>query len=108
MGVSVKVALTGDLLQVRVREFVGETGEIVVDPAYRRDLVDLDALDALRGQHAMRRVRIDDTRYQDVRKRCANFAERRGVARFRAVIELVDERAFHLLRDTDEVDARSR
>ena len=108
MRIGVKVATVRNLLQVGMREFVGELGEIVFDPADRRNLVDLDAPDALGGEHLVRRVGIDDARNQNVGECRQSFAELSRVTSLGAIVQLVDQRALDLLHHANQVDARAR
>src|SRR5206468_4018150 len=103
MWVGVKVTGVGYLLEVRVRELLGERSEVVLDAADRGNLVDLDAFDPLGGENAVRRVRVDDARNQNMRELGQGFPEGRGIPGLSAVIELVDQRALHLLDDADEI-----
>src|SRR3954469_3913482 len=93
------------LLQIRVRKLLGQRLEVVLDAADWRNRVDLDAANALGGEDAVRRVRIDDARNQNVRECRQRFSERRGVARLGPVIELVDQCFLDLLDDANQVDA---
>src|SRR5947209_2923 len=108
MRIGVEMSAVGDLLQVRVRELVGERREVVLDPAHWRDRIDLDPLYTLGGEDFVRRVSVDHARDQDVRERRERPPKGGGIARFGAVIELVNERTLDLLHDPDQIDARAR
>ena len=56
----------------------------------------------------MRRVAFDHTRYQDAWEFGERPAERRGVARLDAIIQLVGQRSLELMDDADQVDAGAR
>ncbi len=53
----------------------------------------------------MCRVRVDDARNQDVRELREISSERRCIARFGSVIQLIAQRSLDLLHDADHVDA---
>ena len=105
MRIGVEVPVDRDLLEVRLGELLGQRPEVVLDARHLRDVVDLDAADALHRQHFLRRVRLDDARDEQARESRQRAPERRRVARLDPVVELVDERHLELLDDADEIDA---
>jgi len=86
MRIGVEVTGHADLMQVRMRELLGEAGEVVIDPGDRRNLADLHAAYSLAGEDLVSRVRVDHARNQYVRKCGESSAKSCRVSGFSPVI----------------------
>src|SRR5437868_3177521 len=105
MRIGVEMSRYRDLIQIRARKFLSQFGEIVIDARDRRNFIDLHAAHALGRQNFVRRVCVDDSWNENVRKSRERSTESRGVAGFGSVIELVTQRTLHLLHDPDHIDS---
>ncbi len=99
------MAVHRDLLEVAACELLRHRAEVVLDAGELMNGIDLHAAHALRGEHPVCRVRIDDLGDEQPRELRERAPEDRRVAGLDAVVELIDERALELLDDADHVDA---
>src|SRR4029078_4235040 len=105
---SVEMAGSRDLVEIRSRKFIGELLEIVIDAGDRRDLTDLYTAHSLGRQDFVGGVRVDHPRNQNVRESCKGSPEARSISCFCAVIELIRKCTLDLLNDTDHIDSVTR
>src|SRR5437899_10332391 len=103
MRISMEEAAHQDLLQVSLKEFLGQRVAVDVQPSHRAERGDLGALNVIHGEHIARGVIRHRQRNPDSRKPLEAFGEGGEIGSLMVIVQLVEQGGFEFTENFYEL-----